>query len=44
MQVALTATKYGLEYVTHKFIKVKGVLVLKMMRPNGEELREEDLR
>lgn len=44
MSVYLTTTKHGLEYINHQFVKQKGVWVLKMVRPNGQELKEGDLR
>ncbi len=44
MSLHLTATKYGLEIINHQFIKVKGVMVLKMIRPNGKELQPDELR
>jgi len=44
MSPYLTATKYGMEWINHQFIKVRGTMVLKMIRPNGKELKTEDLR
>ena len=44
MSIYLTTTKYGLEYINHQFIKVGKVTVLKMIRPNGEEITTEDLK
>lgn len=40
----LTTTVFGREWIEHKFVKIKGVWVLKMIRPNGKELKEVDLK
>lgn len=44
MTANLTATIFGREWIEHKFVKIKGVMVLKMIRPNGQELKESELK
>jgi len=40
----LTTTIYGLEYITHEWVDVDGVQVLRMVRENGETLTKEELK